>query len=170
MALRLRPYKPCDAQIIASWIKDEESFRKWSAGRFGDFPITAEKINGKYLENNGDCTAPDNFFPMTAFDESGAVGHLIMRYLDKEKQIIHFGFIIVDSTKRGSGYGKQMLKLAMKYAFEFLGAQKITLGVFEDNPSAYNCYKAVGLSENGEETFCELQGNRYRIIEMEVCR
>lgn len=25
MALRLRPYKPCDADTIASWIKDEEA-------------------------------------------------------------------------------------------------------------------------------------------------
>lgn len=50
MKLRLRQYKPCDADSIVSWIKDEEALRKWSSDRFGDFPITSEDINNKYIE------------------------------------------------------------------------------------------------------------------------
>ena len=72
MALSLRQYKPCDADSIISWIKDEDALRKWSSDRFGDFPITSDDINNKYLGNNGDCIEPDNFYPFTAFDESGA--------------------------------------------------------------------------------------------------
>ena len=34
-----------------------------------------------------------------------------------------------------------MLNLAIKYALEFLGANKITLGVFENNPSELWCIK-----------------------------
>ena len=168
MSLSLRPYKPQDAESIVSWIKDEEALRKWSSDRFGDFPITSEDINRKYLECNGDCVEPDNFYPMTAFDESGVVGHLILRYTDAEKKVIRFGFVIVDDAQRGKGYGKQMLRLAAKYAFEIFGAEKITLGVFDNNDSAYGCYKAVGFEENGEEMFCELFGKQWRIIEMEL--
>jgi RimJ/RimL family protein N-acetyltransferase len=105
---------------------------------------------------------------MTAFDESGVVGHLILRYTDAEKKVIRFGFVIVDDAQRGKGYGKQMLRLAAKYAFEIFGAEKITLGVFDNNDSAYGCYKAVGFEENGEEMFCELFGKQWRIIEMEL--
>lgn len=86
MGLRLRQYKPCDADNIVSWIKDEDALRKWSSDRFGDYPISAEDINNKYLENNGDCKEEDNFYPLTAFDESGVVGHLILRYTDEEKK------------------------------------------------------------------------------------
>ena len=168
MSLRLRHYKPQDAETIVSWIKDEEALRKWSSDRFGDFPITSEDINRKYLECNGDCVEPDNFYPMTAFDESGVVGHLILRYTDAEKKVIRFGFVIVDDAQRGKGYGKQMLRLAIKYALEIFGAEKITLGVFDNNDSAYGCYKAVGFEENGEEMFCELFGKQWRIIEMEM--
>ena len=71
MGLRLRQYKPCDAENIVSWIKDEETLRKW---------------------------------------------------------------------------------------------------VFYNNEPAYFCYKAVGFKENGEETFCELFGEQWRIIEMEINR
>ena len=168
MALRLRQYKPCDAETIISWIKDEEALLKWSSDRFGSFPITSEDINNKYIGNNGDCIEPDNFYPFTAFDESGAVGHLILRYTDTEKKTIRFGFVIVDDSKRGKGYGKQMLNLAIKYAFEIFGAEKITLGVFDNNSPAYHCYKSVGFIENGEEQFCDFSGERWKIIEMEL--
>ena len=73
MGLRLRHYKPCDAECIVSWIKDEDALRKWSSDRFGDYPITSEDINNKYIGNNGDCIESDNFYPLTAFDEAFAV-------------------------------------------------------------------------------------------------
>ncbi len=170
MELRLRTYKPCDAENIVVWIKDEQALRKWSANKFGDFPITSEDINNKYLKQNGDCIESDNFYPLVAFDDSGVVGHLTLRYTDAEKKIIRFGFIIVDDTKRGKGYGKQMLILATKYAFDIFGAEKITLGVFDNNKPAYFCYKAAGFMENGVEMFCELFGEQWRSIEMEVKR
>ncbi len=170
MKLRLRQYKPCDADRIVSWIKDEDALRKWSADRFGNFPITSEDINNKYFNNNGDCTEDDNFYPVTAFDEDGVVGHLILRYTDKEKKVIRFGFVIVDDSKRGKGYGRQMLTLAIKYAFDIFGAEKITLGVFDNNQSAYRCYKAAGFTETGEEILCEFFGEQWRQIEMEIKR
>ena len=170
MDLRLRPYKPCDAENIVSWIKDEDALRKWSSDRFGEHPINAKDINGKYLENNGDCMESDNFYPFTAFDETGTVGHLILRYTDAEKKVIRFGFVIVDNEKRGKGYGKQMLVLASKFAFDIFGAEKITLGVFDNNESAFHCYKAAGFRETGEDSFCELFGSQWRIIEMELLK
>ena len=72
--LRLRPYKPSDADTILKWIKDEDAFRKWSTDRYPHYPITADDMNYKYMDCNGDCAEPDNFYPMTAFDDSGIVG------------------------------------------------------------------------------------------------
>lgn len=168
MELRLRPYKPCDADIIAGWIKDELAMRKWSSDRFGDFPLSGDMINLKYVDNNGDCPEADNFYPMTAFDEKGIVGHLILRFTDAEKKSLRFGFIIVDDTIRGKGYGKQMLSLSLKYAFEIFKADKVTLGVFDNNPSAYHCYKSVGFKDTGDESFIELFGEQWRVIEMQI--
>lgn len=65
--IKLRPYKKSDAKVIASWCKDEESFRKWVSDRYESFPITEKDINFKYFDCNGDCAEEDNFYPMTAF-------------------------------------------------------------------------------------------------------
>ena len=94
--LRLRPYKNCDADIIASWIKNEYAFRQWCADRYDRYPISGADINAHYA---GFADA-DWFYPMTAFDETGVVGHLIMRFTDKEKKILRFGFVIVDVNIR----------------------------------------------------------------------
>lgn len=168
--LRLRPYKPCDAKTIVSWIQDEKAFRQWCADRYASFPITEADMNQKYMECNGDCENMDDFYPMTAFEESGIVGHLIMRFADKEKQVLRFGFVIVDSSKRGKGYGKKMLELALKYAFELLKVKKVTLGVFENNPAAYYCYQAAGFNEidSEQEVYYPILGEKWKCIEMEV--
>lgn len=161
--LRLRPYKKCDAKCIVSWIKDEESFWKWCAGRYEKYPITAEDMN-KYYEAYAE---DESFFQMTAIDENGAVGHLIMRFLDEEKSDLRFGFIIVDAEKRGKGYGKEMLKLAMEYAFKILKVKRVSLGVFENNPSAIHCYQSAGLSKTGETAKYQLMGEEWNCLEME---
>lgn len=168
--LRLRPYKSCDAKAIVTWCKDEVSFRKWSSDRWESYPLTEDVMNEKYFDYNGDCEEEDNFYPMTAFDESGAVGHLIMRFTDEKKTILRFGFVIVDDSKRGMGYGKEMLQLALKYAFEILKVEKVSLGVFDNNMPAYYCYKAAGFKDVklDKEIILELCGEQWKIWELEM--
>lgn len=168
--LRLRPYKPCDAKTIVSWIKDEIAFRKWCSDRFEKYPILAEDINVKYFNHNGDCVEEDNFYPLTTFDETGIIGHLILRFTDEQKKTIRFGFVIVDDAKRGKGYGKEMLILAQKFAFDILKAEKITLGVFDNNPSAYYCYKAAGFQDvqMDKDIICNIFGEQWKIKELSL--
>lgn len=168
--LRLRQYKGCDAETVITWCKDEISFRKWCLDRWPHFPITAEDMNEKYFGNNGDCPDADNFYPITALDGNDVVGHLILRYTDEQRKVLRFGFVIVDDTKRGKGYGKEMLTLTLKLAFDIMGAEKVTLGVFDNNAPAYYCYKAAGFSETEKCYSIELLGDEWKCVEMELER
>ena len=40
-----------------------------------------------------------------------------------------------------------MLSLGVKFAKDIFKAKKVSLGVFENNESAYYCYKAVGFKD-----------------------
>lgn len=68
-------------------------------------------------------------------------------FTNAAKTVIRLGFIIADESKRGMGHGKRMIHMAIRYAFDMLKAEKITLGVFDNNPSAYHCCKAAGFRE-----------------------
>ena len=164
--MRLRPYKSCDAVVIEKWIQDKDVFQKWGGERFGAFPISASVIDEKYTRLNGDCIEKDNFYPWIAMDEDGnAVGHFIMRYTNGDNRQWRFGWVIVDDAMRGKGYGKQMLSLGLQYAFDLLGAEKITIGVYENNGSAHRCYQKVGFTD--VET---VEGDPWNVIEMEILR
>ena len=164
--LKLRPYKNCDAETIASWATEEKGFYQWSAGRMGTYPFHAEDMRqfSRSIVDN------DSIYQMTAFDENGIVGYMTMRYTDTERRILRFGFVIIDPARRNSGVGKAMLKLALRYAFEFLGAGKVTLGVFENNKPAYYCYRAAGFMDvelETEEKY-EINGESWTCLELEA--
>lgn len=165
--LRLRPFRASDADVIVTWVKDEVAFRKWVADRYDNFPIRPEDMNTNY-----GATDANRFFPMTAFDETGVVGHMILRFVDDGMTTIRFGFIIVDDAKRGKGYGKRMIELSTRFAFEILGAQKITLGVFANNESAHRCYLAAGFRDVKSETTetYKVLGEDWACLEMEMDR
>lgn len=55
--------------------------------------------------------------------------------------------VIVDNAKRGKGYGKKLLNLALQYAFQITGANAVQLNVFNENTSAKRCYEKVGFIE-----------------------
>lgn len=165
--LRLRMYKKSDAKAIVNWLDNKETFTLWGGELFGKYPITEDIINDKYFNHNGDCSENDNFYPMTAFDNNGPAGHFIMRYINGDNRILRFGWVIVDNSKRGMGYGKEMLLLGLKYAFEILKVSKVTLGVFENNIAAYRCYTSVGFRKVSEE-YSVFNGQKRKVIELEI--
>jgi len=159
----LRKYIKSDADEIIKWIKDERALRLWSADRYGDYPIKAEDINNNYDE----CVSAGNFYPMTLMDGDKIIGHLILRNPDSNKDTIRLGFIIVNPDLRGKGYGKTLINEAIKYAKNALNAKEINLGVFENNESAYHCYKSVGFKEvRTDKNVYTFQNESWNCIEM----
>ena len=158
--MTLRPFTIDDAPIILSWIKDKTAFRKWSADRYPSFPPKPEDMIVQYES--------DVIFPFTAIDDEGkVVGHIMLRYPDSSKTVIRLGFVIVDDNLRGKGYGKQMLQLAIQKATHEFGAKKITLGVFDNNPSAFHCYESVGFKITGTDSYL-IDGEEWTGTEMGI--
>mgnify|MGYP003391314831 FL=1 len=164
--LKLRPYRKNDSQKIVTWAQDENTFYKWSEGRLGGFPVSAERmeqaVSGR-IDN-------EKYFPFVAFDEDGIEGFFTLRQPGEVSGELSFGYVILNPEARGKGYGKQMLQLGIKFAFELYGASKVTLEVFENNPSAYHCYKAVGFIENGNSLTYNICIEEWKSIEMEICK
>ena len=157
--IRLRLYNVSDADKILSWSNDERAFYKWSAGVLGEYPITNEQFG-----------FVNNLMAFTAIDDDEVVGFFTMRRPTEKFDELRFGFVVVDPEKRGKGYGKAMLQLGTKFAKEIFGAKKVSLGVFENNESAYYCYKAVGFKDvvlEETEKYVVL-GEEWKCLELEM--
>ena len=167
MNLTLRPYQPADAVIITSWLKSEYLMRQWCADRYEHYPVTPEDMNSyheRYIDGQR-----SRALTMTDVDE--VVGYITLRTPADDTTEQRLGFVIVDDSKRGRGLGKSLVSMAVKYAFETLGATKVSLGVFENNPSAIHCYEAAGflrVSRQDTESYPCL-GETWNCIEMERC-
>ncbi len=134
--MEIRPYKSSDAETILSWCDNEKAFYEWSAGILGDFPITAKQFD--FVES---LTA------FTAYENNEIVGFFTLRKPNESKDELRIGFVIIDPKKRKTGLGKKMLKLGLDYAFNIGKASVVSLGVFENNPDAYYCYRSVGFED-----------------------
>lgn len=161
-----REYIESDAEIILTWIKNEREFRLWSADRYDSYPISAKQINDNYKSSKENSL----FYPMTLEDNKKIVGHLILRNPSNEdSKVVRLGFIIVDVSLRGRGYGKKLINEAIKFAKGNLNATKITLGVFENNDAALRCYTSSGFKiVSREDNVFTFNDEKWNILEMEL--
>ncbi|WP_304507696.1 GNAT family N-acetyltransferase [Anaerotignum sp.] len=144
--MKLRRYEEFDAKYVVAWVQDEIVYYQWCAGLLGEYPLTEEKINAYYNNLPKDVT----FWAMTAEIEDEVVGHITLRFADEERKTVRLGFVLIAHARRGQGIGKELVSVAIRYAQQVLGAQQITLGVFEENIFARKCYESLGFIQNEE--------------------
>lgn len=153
--MRIRPFKVCDQPIAAGWIPNARQFSMWSADLLR-YPLDATQLEALRLEYE----AMENGWLFTALDAAGRpVGMFMMRNADYEKNSVHMGFILVDPARRGQGFGKAMVRLAARYAFELLGAERLTLRVMDSNEPAHRCYLGLGFFDEAHEERCFTHGD-----------
>lgn len=162
--LRLRPFRTPDAKTVINWSGEPVEFYKWTAGIMGDYPVSEKRL----LQAVSAREDNPGYFPLVAFDESGLVGFFTVRTPGEDDKKVRFGYVIIDPSKRGRGYGKQMLKLGLKFAFEIYGADEVSLGVFENNMQAYRCYAGLGFRDTGARKTYRLCGENWTDIEMVI--
>lgn len=165
--MRLRPYIHArDYDCIKEWANDEKVFSLWCAdliprpmteAGFRDFlDKEAEERGGSAYVATEDNGNPIGFFvySVNTSDNSGFLK-----------------FVLLDNKMRGNGYGTQMLKLLLKYAFEITGVSFVQLNVFDINDNAKKCYANVGFVEdNIEAGVFEYKNERWGRCHMVVSR
>ena len=142
--MKLRAYA-CGADFgrIESWITDERTHAFWCAWRFS-WPLTREDFEDRLRE----LTAVSGLKPFVAETEEGVpVGFLCISPGPAEGETT-LKFVVIDPTRRGKGFGREMVSLASEAA----GAGTVRLSVFTPNVSAIRCYESAGfVTERVEE-------------------
>lgn len=140
--MRLRPYfGKSDYKFVEEWVNDKRVHVLWSAGRL-PCPLTREALE-EFLERDaaewGGCA-------YTATQEDGTPVGFFCYSINLQDNAGFLKFILLDPELRGKGYGVQMIRLALKYAFEITGAEIVRLNVFHVNEAALGCYRKAGFA------------------------
>lgn len=150
--MRIRPYiSDLDFNEIKNWITDERMHAMWCANLIryplqkGNFDETLEQLSVRYE----DC-------PFAALTDEGKTVGFFCYSVNKETNEGMLKFVMIDPELRGRGYGREMVRLAVKYGFEFTGAKAVQLNVFSENINARKCYLSAGFKErsNTDNAFC----------------
>lgn len=164
--VRLQPYRTKDGLSILNWVQNEEDFTKWCANKFC-YPISDSKFNQCILEREN----MGQEIYMSALDEQGCViGFLCMDQINYQQDTGNLSCVIVDPEKRSRGIGKQMIKLAIQFAFIPLGLDRVTASVFDIDPVLRTCFHKAGFWDDcyNLESF-DFRGNKWGSYQMS-CR
>ncbi len=141
--MRLRPYiHDKDFDSIKNWMPEERAHAMWCANII---PYPMEKDGFAEVMSNAFDRFGDT--PFVAISDAGEIEGFFLYSLNYETNEVLLKFVMVDPAKRGKGLGKEMLGLAVKYAFEISHADLVHLNVFPENAGAKKCYEGAGFVE-----------------------
>lgn len=145
--MRLRPYIPSkDYEYIQNWVTDARVHALWCANLI-PYPMTANKLQDileKDAQDWGGCA-------YVATDDDGIPVGFFVLAVNVSSNSGFLKFVIVDNKLRGKGYGTQMIKLMLEYAFDVTGVSSVQLNVFDTNDRAKKCYSNAGFIEDSIE-------------------
>lgn len=142
--LELKKISKDDISILKKWINSERLCCQWSGGHF-KYPIDNDQMEA-YLELVENEKDRDIAFIAMHKEERVPIGHIKIGQVDNKSAMFQF-IIIGESEIRGKGFGRQMLSLAVEYAFQKMELNTLKLRVFSFNERAIKCYKAIGFQE-----------------------
>ena len=109
---------------------------------------------------------------MIVDEEAGEeVGSVYLRDIDLQNRKCEYGIFIGEDSCRGKGIGSVAARLALGYAFETLGLNRVFLRVFAENLRAQQSYENAGFRYEG--TFRDdviIDGEAHDMVFMGILR
>jgi RimJ/RimL family protein N-acetyltransferase len=77
------------------------------------------------------------------------VGYLTILAIHPVFRAAEMGVTIGTPADRGQGWGREAMRLGLRYCWDHLNLERINLRIYGDNPAAIRCYRAVGFAVEG---------------------
>lgn len=141
--VELRELLPDDLPTLAAW---------WNETEYGVFQQnnlvrkpTADITKMFELWSKNDSTSG---FGYSITKDGELVGHLTVWGIAMPTRI-GTAAIIIGPEFQGKGYGRDAMQIALRLAFEELGANKVEIRAWDYNERAIHLYKSLGFIEEG---------------------
>ncbi len=139
--ITLRPLGSGDLRRCVKWFSDPQVTR--FLGRNASVTIAEEeRWFGEYRRRSDE--------QIFAIEVDGRhVGNLGLHKVDRVHRKAELGIMIGEPTYWSRGYGTEALRTALRYGFDALGLNKISLDVLEYNARGIRSYEKCGFQREG---------------------
>jgi diamine N-acetyltransferase len=122
-------------------------------------PTTLEQEEALYAE----LTADTRHALFTVYERASwrAVGTAHLKEIDHRQRRAVFGVLIGEPDARGQGYGTEVARLMLDYAFTVLGLHSVMLTCHEYNLAGRRAYEKAGFREFGRRRQSHWMGGRW---------
>lgn len=155
-SVALGPHRRDLLTTYQRWINDFGTMRTLA---LPPAPMTLEAETDWY--NSVVQSERDRVF--TVYDRSNwnPVGNTGLHDIDFRNRTATFGLLIGEPAARGRGFGTEVTRLVLDYAFTGLGLHNVMLTVYEFNRAARRVYEKAGFIEIGRRRECRWMGGRF---------
>ncbi len=143
--ISLEAFSENDFAQLISVIPDDRFLLQWAGPKY-KFPLDDTQLSDTLAKTKGKQPS-FKVFKVSKTDGSEAIGHIQLMDIDYDNSSCMLGRVLIFPECRGRGFGREMVKCAIKYAFKEMGLHEITLGVFDFNQSAIATYQGIGFVE-----------------------
>lgn len=146
--INLRSMTMEDVDIILNWENDPKNWL--FSGTLS--PFTSGEINS-FIKNSelGIYQTKQFRFIIELHDGKTALGTMDIFDFDPHNKRAGLGILIADESKRGLGYGKQALGLAIEYCFKQLDLHQIYCNILSDNQESIALFQSLGFNQCGHK-------------------
>lgn len=160
--LLFRPINVDDTDMVLKWRNSEAIRNNFIYRR----EITRED-HLSWLRNRVETGEVIQFIIIEK-DTDTPIGSVYVRDIDRDRMTGEYGIFIGEEDARGRGYGTETAKAMVKYFFEDLKFNKLTLRVLAKNKAAARSYENAGFKAD-ETKSITINYTDTDIIFMSVC-
>lgn len=145
--IRLRAIEPSDVECFIYWNLDSERARKldfvWSPQSKTSLQAWVDEQSRRKMEN-------DTFHWIIENNDAIPVGSISTHDCNPRYGTFSYGIDIASEHQR-KGYAREAIRLLLKYYFEELRYQKVTVPVHSDNEPSIRLHEALGFQREGTQ-------------------
>lgn len=143
--LRLRAIERADIPNFVRWFNDPEVRRFLLRHR----PLSQAEEERWFEEQLSRTDTLILAIEVQVGEEWVHIGNIGLHRIDLKNRTATLGIVIGEKAFWGKGYGREALRVLLRYAFFELGLHRVELETFAFNERALRCYRAVGFKEVG---------------------
>ncbi|MCP4115075.1 MAG: GNAT family N-acetyltransferase [Desulfobacteraceae bacterium] len=165
--IRLERFLESDCDPLIDSVPDARFLLQWAGPNYL-YPLDAAQLKRTLAKATGDQPSV-KVFKAVLWRTSETVGHIQLMNIDYSRACCRIGRVMIFPGHQGAGLGKEMVRLAVREAFDNLDLVEITLGVFDFNKAAIATYQRLGFKVNGLKTgVVSFRDEAWNLMEMKL--